>query len=167
MRASSWYSILKLIGKNEDKWHAQKYHAVQVAEQMVKSPAGKKILQDTASLVKSLDAHRSREQDDKPAMSTIQFKAQLRKIRKQMGNSLLLAPKFYHVENCANARIMWAVGQVAYSEHSLWGEHKRTAESDCELTVKYATGLGEATLKTMWQHGIGNAGELARISWKT
>ena len=117
--------------------------------------------------MKSLDAHRSREQDDKPAMSTVQFKAQLRKLRKEMGNSLLLAPKFYHEENCANARIMWAVGQVAYSEHSLWGECKRTAESDCELTVKYATGLGETTLKTMWQHAIGNAGELARISWES
>ena len=79
MRASSWYSILKLIGKNEDKWHAQKYHAEKVADQIVKTQAGKRILQDTASLVKSLDAHRSREQDDKPAMSTAQFKAQLKK----------------------------------------------------------------------------------------
>ena len=164
MRQSSWYSILKLISKNEDKWHAQKYHAQKVADQLVKTRAGKKILEDTASLVKSLDAHRSREQDDKPAMSTAQFKAQLKKLRKEMGNGLLLAPKFYHVKNCANARVMWRIGQVAYSEHSLWGEQKTTAESDCELTVKYTTGLGETTLKTMWQQGIGSADELARIS---
>ena len=52
---------------------------------------------------------------------------------------------------------------MAYSEHSFWGEQKRTAERDCEFSVRYATGLGEATLKTMWQHGIGNADELARI----
>ena len=62
MRQSSWYSILKLICKNEGKWHCKKYHAQKVAKQLVKSPEGKKIVAETASVIKQIDAHRSREQ---------------------------------------------------------------------------------------------------------
>ena len=170
MRQSSWYNILKLVSLNEGKWHAQKYHAQKVSDQLVKSPGGRKILKDTASLSKKLDAHRSREsnahrsreQDDKPAMSTHQFKAQLKKLRKELGNSLLLAPKFYHTENCINARIMWQVGQIPYSEHAFWGSEKVTPESDCEVNVKYSTGLGEETLRAMWWRSVSKADDLAR-----
>ncbi len=162
MRQSSWYNILKLIHANDTHWHAQKYHSQKVAEQLVKTPGGKKIIESTVSLVKSPDAHRAREQDDKAAISTHQFKAQLRKLRKEAGNSLLLAPKFYHTENCINARIMWGVGQVAYTEHAFWGKTKTTAESDRELSTKYSTGLGEEVLKAMWWNGVGSAEELAR-----
>jgi len=124
MRQSSWYSILKLINANDKHWYAQKYHAQKVAQQTVKSPKGKKILSDTASIIKSLDTHQSRESDEKSAMSTYQFKAHLKKLRKEVGNSLLLAPKFYHTENCINSRIMWMVGQVAYSEQAFWGRER-------------------------------------------
>ena len=163
MRQSAWYNIVKLISINETRWHAQKYHAEKVAEQLVKSPAGKKILQDTAPIIKSMDAHRSREHDDQPAMSTYQFKAKLKKLRKEVGNSLLLAPKFYHTENCINARIMCGVGQVAYSEQAFWGKLKTTAKSDRDIMIKYSTGLGEETLRAMWWNSVGSADDLARL----
>ena len=132
----------------------------------MKTPGGKKLVESTASVVKTINAHRAREQDDKPAMSTCQFKAQMQKLRKVAGNSLLLAPKFYHTENCVNARIMWAVGKVAYIEHAFWGKWKTTAESDRDLNIKYSAGLGEEVLLVMWWNSVGNADELARtLSW--
>ena len=166
IRQSSWYSILKHIHANDKHWHAQKFHAQKVSEQLVKTPGGKKLVESTASVVKTINAHRAREQDDKPAMSTCQFKAQMQKLRKVAGNSLLLAPKFYHTENCVNARIMWGVGKVAYTEHAFWGKWKTTAESDRDLNIKYSAGLGEEVLLVMWWNSVGNADELARtLSW--
>ena len=163
MRQSSWYSILKLIRKNEGKWHCKKYHAQKVAEQLVKSPEGKKIVAETASVIKQIDAHRSREREEKPAMTTQQFKAQMRKLCKAAGNSLLLAPKFFHTENLINARIMWLCGCVSYTEHAYWGKRKTTGEADRDLIVKYAIGVGEEMLRQMWWKAIGSADELARI----
>ena len=135
------------IRKNEGKWHCKKYHAQKVAEQLVKSPEGKKIVAETASVIKQIDAHRSREQEDKPAMTTQQFKAQMRKLCKAAGNSLLLAPKFFHTENLINARIMWLCGCTSYTEQAYWGERKTTGETDRYLTVQYAIGSGEEMLK--------------------
>ena len=92
-----------------------------------------------------------------------QFKAQMRKLCKAAGNSLLLAPKFFHTENLINARIMWLCGCVSYTEHAYWGERKTTGEADRDLTVKYAIGVGEEMLRQMWWKAIGSADELARI----
>ena len=163
MRQSSWYSILKLVRKNEGKWHCKKYHAQKVAEQLVKSPEGKKIVAETASVIKQIDAHRSREREETPAMSTQQFKAQMRKLCKVACNLLLLAPKFFHTENLINARIMWLCVCVSSTEHAYWGERKTTGEADRDLTVKYAIGVGEEMLRQMWWKAIGSADELARI----
>ena len=58
---------------------------------------------------------------------------------------------------------MWMVGQVAYSEQAFWGERKTTAEHERSMSIKYATGLGEVTLKSMWWNSVGSADELARL----
>ena len=58
---------------------------------------------------------------------------------------------------------MWMVGRVAYSEHAFWGEMKTTAEHERDMSIKYATGLGEETLKSMWWNSVGSADELARL----
>ena len=149
MRQSSWYSILKVVRKNEGKWHCRKYHAQKVADQLVKSPEGKRIVADTASPIKQLDNRRSREGKEKPAMTSQQFKFQMRKLCKAAGNSLLLAPKFFHTENLINARIMWLCGCTSYTEQAYWGERKTTGETDRDLIVKYAIAFGEEMPKQM------------------
>ena len=40
---------------------------------------------------------------------------------------------------------------------------KAKAEHDRNMSIKYATGLGEDTLKSMWWKSTGSADELARL----
>ena len=90
-------------------------------------------------------------------MTTQQLKAQMRKLCKAAGNSLLLAPKFFHTENLINARIMWLCGCIAYTEQAYWGERKTTGEADRDLTVKYAIGFrcfGKLLAVLMSWHGL-------------
>ena len=99
-------------------------------------------------------------------MTTQQFKAQMRKLCKAAGNSLLLAPKFFHTENLINARIMWLCGCTSYAEQAYWGERKLSGETNRDLIVKYAIGSGDKMLKQMWWKAIGSVDELARIGMK-
>ena len=94
------------------------------------------------------------------------YKAEMRALRKRVGNALLLSPRLLTSSNLVNARIMLLVAKLGWTEQSLWSQMKTTPQQDREATVKYALGLGEVLLKRMWKDALFHYIELHRLGWQ-
>jgi hypothetical protein len=190
MRQSSWFSIIKLIDQHDPVFHARRYHAEQVAELFGSRPGGKADAVALAEIVRigdqinsaanavHSDAHRSREnpeagiatnayglQDPRESQTSTKETqlSELRKLRKQAGNALLLAPRLLHDQNLINARIMLLVGKHSWSEQTWWSVQKTTCEEDRTISSKYSCGLGEQILHKTWFDALFDPVELARF----
>jgi hypothetical protein len=190
MRQSSWFSIIKLINQHDAVFHVRRYHAERVAELFGSRPGGKANAAALAEIVRigdrntsnasavHTDPHRSREnpeagtvthtsglQDPRESQTSTKETqlSELRKLRKQAGNALLLAPRLLHDQNLMNARIMLLVGKHSWSEQTWWSVQKTTCEEDRTISSKYSCGLGEQILHKTWFGALFDPVELARL----
>ena len=167
LKQSAWYSITKLLRSTDTVWHARRYMAEEVADMLLKSK-GKKAKEQATEMASKVLAFM---QDpsvtgDSKADGKEAFKAEMRALRKRVGNALLLSPRLMHSSNLVNARIMLLVSNLAWTEQSMWSQLKTTPQQDREMTVRYATGLGEVMLKRMWRDALFNSIELHRLGWQ-
>ena len=94
------------------------------------------------------------------------YLAEMRALRKKAGNALLLAPRLMHSINLINGRIMLLVAKLAWTEQSMWSQLKTTPEQDRDMTVRYATGMGESMLRHLWRQVLFDSRELHRLGWQ-
>ena len=76
--------------------------------------------------------------------------AEMRALRKRVGNCLLLAPLLLHDRNLLNTGIMLLVGQVAWTEQTWLSTCKTTSAQDRQASVLNSTGLGESMVMQAW-----------------
>ena len=186
MEESSWYSIVKLIHRQDRVWRARRWQVERVA-QLLTGSQGKQIASDLAVAMQnpggtvvttdpgvadpggtvvnadpgansSSVAHRAAETTTK--MSCME---DLKALRKRAGNCLLLAPLLLHDSNLLNARIMLSVGQVAWTEQTWLSTCKTTCAQDREVSILNSTGLGETMALTAWVKATHSPSELARL----
>ena len=166
-KSSAWYCIIKLLMSVDKVWHARRYMAEEVADMLLKSQ-GKKAKEQACEMAAQVLAFMENPSDsgESKVAGKEAYKAEMRALRKRVGNALLLAPRLMHSSNLVNARIMLLVSRVAWTEQSLWSQLKTTPQQDRESTVKYATGLGEVVLKRMWKDALFDFTELHRLGWQ-
>ena len=167
LKQCSWYSIIKLLNEVDTVWHARKYMAEEVANMLLKSKS-KKAKEQACAVADQILAFMQNPSDS--GVSKVDgkeaHKAEMRALRKRVGNALLLAPRLMTAGNLLNARIMLLIARLAWTEQSWWSQMKTTPQQDREITVKYALGLGEALLKKMWKDALFRHIELHRLGWK-
>ena len=101
---------------------------------------------------------------DHDAMTTKEScMAEMKALRKRVGNCLLLAPLLLHDRNLLNARIMLLVGQVAWTEQTWLSTCKTTSAQDRQVSVLNSTGLGESMVMQAWVKATHQPSELARL----
>ena len=170
MKQSSWYSIVKLVHKQDHAWHARRWQAERVS-QMLTGKMGKATLTDLISAKVTADPGIGEPGGSKVSVghggevtttkeTTLQ---EMKALRKRMGNCLLLAPLLMHDSNLINARIMLLVGQVAWTEQTWWSVHKTTSAQDRHVSVLNSTGLGESMVMQAWDKAVRQPVELARL----
>ena len=165
-RQSSWFSILKLLNKYDSVFHARRFQAQEIANRFVlQNPRGKELVASVAETVT-----KAMTQDTSTGLGLQsndagkeQHLAEMRQLRKKAGNALLLAPRLMHTANLVNSRIMLLVGKVAWSEQTWWSVSKTTCSADRDVSVMYASSLGEDMLKHTWRTSVCDAEELARL----
>jgi len=170
LKQSSWYSIVKIIHKQDHAWHARRWQAERVS-QMLTGKMGKDILTDLAPAVATTDPGVAEPGGPKvstghggEATTTKETLLQeMKALRKRVGNCLLLAPLLMHDSNLINARILLLVGQVAWTEQTWWSTSKTTSAQDRQVSVLNSTGLGESMLMQAWTNATHQPVELARL----
>ena len=167
MKQSAWYSIIKLLDHNDPVWHARFYMAEKVAEMLTRTH-GKKTKQRVAEVAASVLEFMKNPSNSGGSTDNGKeaYLAEMRALRKKAGNALLLAPRLMHAINLVNGRIMLLVAKVAWTEQSMWSQLKTTPEQDRDMTVRYATGMGETVLKRMWRQALFDSRELHRLGWQ-
>ena len=167
LKQCSWYSIIKLLNTVDPVWHARKYMAEEVADQLLRSQS-KKAKEQACAVADKMFAFMQDPSDS--GVSKVDgkeaHKAEMRALRKRVGNALLLSPRLMTTSNLVNARIMLLIARLAWTEQSWWSQMKTTPQQDREFTVKYALGLGEALLKKMWKDALFRFMELHRLGWQ-
>ena len=186
MKQSSWYSIVKLIARQDGVWHARRWQAERVA-QLLTGNKGKQIVTD---LVKDMqnaggtavitdpgvaDPGGTVVKADPGATTRViahhgdavttkeSCLAEMKALRKRVGNCLLLAPLLLHDRNLLNARIMLLVAQTAWTEQTWLSTCKTTSAQDREVSVLNSTGLGESMVMQAWVKATHHPLELARL----
>ena len=173
MKQSSWYSIVKFIYRQDRVWHARRWQAERVA-QLLTGNKGKQIVTDLVTAVQNPGgttvitdpgvADPGGNANHGNAMTTKEScLAEMRALRKRVGNCLLLAPLLLHDRNLLNARIMLLVGQVAWTEQTWLSTCKTTSAQDRQVSVLNSTGLGESMVMQAWVKATHHPSELARL----
>ena len=164
LKQCSWYSNIKKSDEVDPVWHANRYMAEEVADQLLKSKdqAGKQQANNMVEKVMK-DWQAQSGSECSKAEGKEAHKAALRDMRKKVGNALLVAPKLLNAGNLVNGRIMLLVSRLPWTEQSFWSLEKTTAQKDREIAVKHSIGLGEKLLKQMWKNTLFHAIELHRL----
>ena len=171
MKQSSWYSILKLIHRQDKVWHVRRWQAERVAllltgnkgkliatelVQAVQNPGGTTVATDPGVA--------NANHGDGDAMTTKEScLAEMRALRKRVGNCLLLAPLLLHDRNLLDARIMLLVGQDAWTEQTWLSTCRTTRAQDRQVSVLNSTGFGESMVMQAWVRATHHPSELARL----
>jgi hypothetical protein len=144
MKQSAWFSLLALIDRYDHVWHCHRYMAQIVADSFMKGREGKAVVTELVKpRVSASDAGKPGQESTKES-----YMAELRKLRKQAGNAMLLAPSLMSDNNLVNARILLLVGRPAWSEQTLKSCAKTTPDAEELLATKLASGLGEELVRT-------------------
>lgn len=166
LKKCSWYSIIEMLHQVDTVWHARKYMADKVAESFLMSKGKQAKERPEAMAEKVLEFMQNPPARGSQANAKETQKAEMRALRKRVGNALLLGPRLMHTENFVNGRIMYLISKCPWTEQSMWTQLKTTPEQDRDMAVRYATGLGEEMLKHMWRDSIFDAIELHRLGWR-
>ena len=144
LKQSSWYSIIKLLHSVDSVWHARKYMAEEIANMLLRSK-NQKAKEQACAMADQVLAIMQDPSDlgVSKAEGKEAHKAEMRALRKRVGNALLLSSRLLTSSDLVNARIMLLFAKLAWTEQSLWSQINTTPQQDREATVKYALGLGE------------------------
>ena len=161
MKQCAWYDIIRAISEYDPRWHARRFEIEEVARHLrgegVESKAF--VAQVAAAILqqeKELEA-------GKTESSKESYQARMKHLRKTAGNVLLLAPRLMHNRNLVNARVMLLVSKIVWTEQSYWGMLKVTPEQDAQVSILYASGIGDELARSVWKESVFDARELHRL----
>ena len=170
LKKCSWYSIVKLADRHDKVWHVRRWQAERVAE-LLTGNRGKQIathlvtaMQNPGGTAVTADPGVANANHGDAMTTKETCLAEMRALRKRVGNCLLLAPLLLHDRNLLNSRIMLLVGRVAWTEQTWWSSYKTTSFRDKQMSALNSTGYREETVMKIWVNATHHSSELAELA---